>query len=1031
MALKQYIGTNNSTLVKKLATVLAEEKELFTPTFICISHSSTKDWLIEELVKEIPVVGNCVFQKQHELIDMIHTSLNGNASKKELYHSDHLQWFIFSILRSDTFRSKFTEISAYYGDDSFMQYTLSEKVTELFSSYQETATALIDSFDSDLEGSLHFEWQKYIWKELQVLTENKFASLSIVYKAIDEILKNEENQKLLQSKFPNIHIYGDLQYTSELIQFLSTIAKYTNVSIFRVHFLNHSNASRFVKNNSRFSEKNNLLINQITTDFLADNSSVIRDTLLERLKAEIENPEQDISFNYKKNDNSITIANCFTEYREVEALWHYLVCEFNRNTELALRDICVIVPNIEKYAPAIKAVFKNEKVSLNYSFYDSSSKIQDSPYKALLALYNFDSEGFTSKQVFSLLEFKYIREKFGISEDLSIIKKAIDDASIFHGYDGDEKFETQYISWKQGLKRLIIGACIEKTEEEITGIGEDFYPISEFEDQSMYELIKLNQFVESLYSFSEERKEARSLGEWQSSIKKVVNDFLNVSDYEPSNFDRKLEQLVRSNDVIPNERIDFNVIRYYLIKLFENQDLSNRIGFGGIRFVSPNPMMVTSFKINCFLGLNGNDFPRTFKKLSFDLRNEEQITTSNDLDKHLFLLLIQGAKEKLYLSYIGQSSKDNSVIPTSTLVEDLVAVCKKWNVADKELIVKHPLHAFSTKYNNSKQFPKLKRFDIYSDNDRNSGLIVDPNTKKGEVLRRDKNGRIIIPLHELIRFTEDPVKYYYTKVLGIYYSDNSIDLAESELFDLDHLKKWNVKNAILQGELNQAFDEEKFYEKLKINGQFPFLNLGEIVQGSISKEAHAVIESIREKVDLNTREIIPIYIKLNDHYIIEGSIDTIFDGQFLFATVSSDKWKYQLRSVIQFLAVIISSNKRITSGYYFSKNNINELGLTYEEAITNLVKLCANYEEGTTNLKHFSIDFGDKLNVVFKEENTNESFVKNIKGIINHKNSYVNPSEYFMRELNNGSITNNEAKETFKNYYTFIRELLTSTLSKL
>ena len=171
---------------------------------------------------------------------------------------------------------------------------------------------------------------------------------------------------------------------------------------------------------------------------------------------------------------------------------------------------------------------------------------------------------------------------------------------------------------KQGLKRLIIGACIEKTEEEIIGIGEGFYPISEFEDQSMYELIKLNQFVESLYSFSEERKEARSLGEWQSSIKKVVNDFLNVSDYEPSNFDRKLEQLVRSNDVIPNERIDFNVIRYYLIKLFENQDLSNRIGFGGIRFVSPNPMMVTSFKINCFLGLNGNDFPRSFKKLSFD-----------------------------------------------------------------------------------------------------------------------------------------------------------------------------------------------------------------------------------------------------------------------------------------------------------------------------------------------------------------------------------------------------------------------------
>ena len=1026
MVLKQYIASNNHLLVKKLSSVLSNENELFAPTFICIGHSSSKDWLIEELVQQIDIVGNCVFQKQHELIDMIHTSLIGNISKKELYHSDHLQWFIYSILRSSDFRTAFPEISVYYEDDSFMQYTLAEKITGLFSSYQETAIDLIDSFNSDLNVLLHFDWQQYIWKELQRITENKFSSLPKVYREIDEILKIEERQKYLLTKIPNIHIYGDLNYTPEFIQFLSTIGKYTNVSIYRINFFNDKNTSRFVKNNNTFSNNNNLLFAGIEADFLEDNSILLKETLLGRVQDEIEKGELETDFNYKNDDDSIKIANCFTEYREVEALWHYLIDQFDKNKDLALRDICVIVPNIDKYAPAIKAVFKNEKVSLNYTFYDSSSKIQDSPFKALIALYDFDSDEFTSKQVFSLLEFKYIRERFGFIEDLSIIKKAIDDASIFHGYDGDEKFETQYISWKHGLKRLIIGSCIEKSDEIINDIGESFYPVSEFEDQSLYELIKLNQFVEFLYCFSEERKAERTLAEWQSSIKKTIEDFLNVSEYEPSNFDRKLEQLVKSNEVIPNEKIEFNVIQYYLKKLFENQELSTFTGFGGIRFVSPNPMMVTSFKINCFLGLNGSDFPRTFKKLSFDLRKEEQITTSNDLDKHLFLSLIQGAKEKLYLSYIGQSSKDNSVIPKSTLVEDLLSVCKKWKVTEKNIVVKHPLHSFSNKYN-TLSFPELIRYDDNSDT--MTELLIDTNTKKTEVLKRDKRGRIIIPLYDLTRFTEDPVKHFYTKVLGIYYSNRSIDLVESELFDLDNLEQWSIKNAILQGELTQDFNEQEFYKRLKRTGLFPLKNLGERVKKSISKEAYNVIESIKEKVDLDSQKTISIYLELNDKYVIEGTIDSIFDDTFLFATVSSDKWKYQLRSVIQFLTVIISSDNRISNGYYVSKDKTKSMKCTFENAQTYLLQLCSNYEEGSSNLIHFSADFGDELIEVFESEITEEEFVDSLQGIINKERSYVNPSEYFMRELNNGSITNQKSIDTFKKYYMFINELLTSTLS--
>ena len=1029
MAIKQYLGSNNHALVSQLANVLSLEKSLFAPTFICIGHTSTKDWLVEELVHKLDVVGNCVFQKQHELIHMIHATLIENNTKKELYQSDHLQWFIYSILRTEAFRTAFPEISTYYGDDSLMQYTLAEKVTQLFASYQESAIDLLVSFDTETNGSLHFKWQQYIWKELQILTENKFASLPVVYHEINESLKNKERQDHLAAKIPNIHVYGDLEFTPEFIQFLSAIATVTNVTIYRIDRSTNLNTSRFVKNNSSFSDKINRLFDGINAELIENKISHSNSNLLKHVQAEIELGVQNTDYIYnQKEDDSIRIANCFTEYREVEALWNYLIHQFNTVENLALRDIRVIFPSLEKYAPAIKAVFKNDLVSLDYTFYDTNSNIQDSPYKALLALYGFDSEEFTSKQVLSLLEFKYIREKFGFSEDLSIVKKAINVASIYHGFEGQKEFETHYVSWKNGLKRLIIGACIEKTESVISGIGEDFYPISEYEDQSMVELIRLNHFVDTLHCFSNERIQTRNLADWQVFIQKSIEEFINVTEYEPANFDKKLEQLAKSNEAIPSELLDFNVILYYLRQLFDNQELSERIGFGGIRFVSPNPRMVTSFKINCFLGLNGSDFPRSFKKLSFDLRKKEQITTSNELDKHLFLSLIQGAKEKLYISYIGQSAKDNSVIPASTLVEDLLDVSKKWGANEKNMVVKHPLHAFSNKYN-SERFPELIRYDNVSST--TSELISETKETKKELFKRDITGRIIIPLHELIRCIEDPVKHYYTKVLGIYYSDRSIDLSENELFELDHLEQWNIKNTILQGELAQDFDEQEMYQRLKMNGHFPLKNLGESVKKSSSDEARKVIEEIHSKLKLVKKESLNIYFALNDKYVLEGNIDTVFDDTFLFATVSNDKWKYQLRAVIQFLTVIISNDNRITKGYYFSKNKMKGLKCTSEDATKYLVQLCTKYEEATTELNHFFIDFGGKLTTVLEKERTPVQFVELLQGVINDDRAYVNPPEYFMREFNNGSITNQKAMDCFKSYYQFINEIFTSIFTEL
>src|SRR5690606_1374019 len=95
----------------------------------------------------------------------------------------------------------------------------------------------------------------------------------------------------------------------------------------------------------------------------------------------------------------------------------------------------------------------------------------------------------------------------------------------------------------------------------------------------------------------------------------------------------------------------------------------------GITFCSLIPMRSIPFKIIGLLGMNHDNFPRKENRLSFNLITEKhQLGDRNikDNDKHLFLETILSAKEYLFISYIGKSVANNTTLPASILVEELI-----------------------------------------------------------------------------------------------------------------------------------------------------------------------------------------------------------------------------------------------------------------------------------------------------------------------------------------------------------------------
>src|SRR5262249_55546136 len=134
----------------------------------------------------------------------------------------------------------------------------------------------------------------------------------------------------------------------------------------------------------------------------------------------------------------------------------------------------------------------------------------------------------------------------------------------------------------------------------------------------------------------------------------------------------ELQELSGTNAVI-----DLETVRYLLERRLEHEELKQRFLGGGVTFCKMLPMRSIPAKVIALLGMNGTAFPRTSRPLAFDLMAQSPRNGDRSLpdeDRYLFLEALLSAREHLHVSYVGQNVRDNSPIPPSVLVSELLEV---------------------------------------------------------------------------------------------------------------------------------------------------------------------------------------------------------------------------------------------------------------------------------------------------------------------------------------------------------------------
>ena len=150
----------------------------------------------------------------------------------------------------------------------------------------------------------------------------------------------------------------------------------------------------------------------------------------------------------------------------MEVLHDHLLDWFNRDPHLAPRDIVVMMPDIETYAPFVEAVFgspEDEARRIPFRIADRGARQASQIIQTFLALLHLPQTRLGAATVLALLENHAVREHFALSEtDLELARHWIEETRIRWGADSEHRGRLNLPAlpgntWCEGFDRLLLG----------------------------------------------------------------------------------------------------------------------------------------------------------------------------------------------------------------------------------------------------------------------------------------------------------------------------------------------------------------------------------------------------------------------------------------------------------------------------------------------------------------------------------------------------------------------------------------------
>lgn len=946
MPLRIYTSNRMEQLVSVLGDIVSVPlKSPYSRECIVLQSKGLQRWISMRLAERFGVWANCDYPFPNRFVSDTFKAAMPGIPDTSVFDPGILLWRIMGMVPGLLERPEFAELQGYLasGNREMKLYQLSCRIADTFDQYMVFRGDMLDSWENG-EGK---HWQAVLWR---ALTDE--AGHSHRYRLFTMFQEKAAQGLLPVELLPGrVAVFGISYLPGIHMEVFSALASHVEVNLFvlspcREYWGDIAPGRSIVRlprevRETAF-EGNPLLasLGKLGRDFsnlILDHEGVHggeRDlylegegeTLLNTLQKDILylRPHEDGKHRSGTVDGSVQVHSCHSPMREAETLYDAILGLLDADATLNPRDILVMTPDMETYAPFISAVFDAEAESTRIPFSIADRTLKGGGVAdTLLSIISLPEGRFTAPEVLDILSSPLVHPRFGLSSsDLDSARSWVEDTRIRWGMDENDRLERGFPpypdhTWKAGFDRLLLGYALPDQEESLF---ESILPYDNMEGSDPERLGKFIGFVHKLNSLNRDLVRQRSLAEWRVTCRKLIDDFLVVK----GNQIHELDSVIKIIDSMAQHQeqsgfmgtVGLQVFRSWLEGRLAVEERGVGFMTGGVTFCAMLPMRSIPFRVICLLGMNDGSFPRQNSHIGFNLMALEGRAGDRSLrdeDRFLFLEAILSARDCLYISYTGQSIRDNSSIPPSVLVSELLDhLDREYSAASGELaqalLTIHRLQPFSSAY-----FSGGDRLFSYSADNCDASTLRNRQKTDGvqlidRPLEAPPEEMREVSLETLINFFENPVRFFFLNRLRIRLDDLSPPVSDREPFELDSLEKFILKRNMLD-ELLAGRPASALIGTARAKGLLPPALQGEREFNTVLRDVEKFAENLL-KLTGGKSEIEPLNIDLKlDSFIIRGTLKGIWPDRLLRYRCARMNGKDQIRLLIEHLVLNVAAHE--------------------------------------------------------------------------------------------------------------------------
>jgi exodeoxyribonuclease V gamma subunit len=646
------------------------------------------------------------------------------------------------------------------------------------------------------------------------------------------------------------------------------------------------------------------------------------DTLLGWLQADIAaNAVRPAGRTATVTDRSVQVHSCHGAARQIDVLREVLLGLLADDPTLEPRDILVMCPDIETYAPLIVAGFGlGDVVHGAHPAHRLRVKLADraltqtNPLLGVAAqLLALAGGRATASEVLNLAEAAPIRARFTFSDDdLDTIGDWVREANIRWGFDREHRrpYGVDFVqnTWQFGIDRVLAGVAM---SDDAHAWLDTTLPLDDVGSDRVELAGRFAEYVERLHACVERLSGAQPLRDWLEALTEGVTLLTAVADddtWQTSQTEREFADILTKADVRADTTLRLPDVKALLGRHLAGRPTRANFRTGTLTVCTMVPMRSVPHRVVCLVGLDDGAFPRLGVVDGDDALARDPVTGERDIrseDRQLLLDAIGAATEKLVVTYTGANEYSGQRKPPAVPLVELLDALDVTTPAKvrHQVLVEHPLQPFDVRNVTPGALGVPgEPFTFDSTALTAATVAAGDRAERPTLLARPlpPPPAADVALDDLVRFFKDPVKGFFRAL--DYTLPWDVDAVEDAMpVEIDALAEWQVGDRMLDDMLRGMRPEDAQHAEWR-RGALPPGRLGWRKAQELRDQAAALAIAERRH-RTQPPQAYDVDVSLGDGRRVTGTIPKVYGDRMVAVTYSKLDGRHLLESWIRLVAL--------------------------------------------------------------------------------------------------------------------------------